>query len=273
VFSTGGGATNAAVTFARAGFHSCFLGKLGRDSAGSAVLDELHRDMVDTSLVKTSETGTGYSVILLSPDGERTVLTYRGSSDSADLHTYRFNHVSADWFYITTLDGNFQALKDILDYAKEKDIQVALNPGQAELAHPERLKNLLPRVSVLISNKDEMEKLFKVHSDDQLVRAANLLVRYVAMTDGPGGVLACDGVQLVKAGMYEDVPVIDRTGAGDAFGSGFTAMIAAGEGIGRAIQYGSANSTSVVGKIGAKAGIIKLSSRLHSMPMEVRGRS
>jgi ribokinase len=69
--------------------------------------------------------------------------------------------------------------------------------------------------------------------------------------------------------MYEDVPVIDRTGAGDAFSSGFTAMIAAGESLEWAVTYASANSTSVVSTIGAKAGILGQTDQVHGMPLDV----
>ena len=80
-FSTGGGATNAAVTFARQGLETRFLGVIGRDPAGQAVLDALDRENIDTSLVKYSDThNTGYSVLLVAPNGERTILTYRGAS-------------------------------------------------------------------------------------------------------------------------------------------------------------------------------------------------
>ncbi len=67
--------------------------------------------------------------------------------------------------------------------------------------------------------------------------------------------------------MYEDVKVIDRTGAGDAFGSGFLAMWAQGKSLKDSIIYASANSTSVVTKIGAKTAILKRGVRLHDMPI------
>ena len=69
--------------------------------------------------------------------------------------------------------------------------------------------------------------------------------------------------------MYDDVPVVDRTGAGDAFSSGFTAVIAAGESLERAVTFASANSTSVVTKIGAKAGILPHDADIHDMPLEI----
>src|SRR5680860_1452748 len=68
-FSTGGGATNAAVTFARQGFHSAYAGLLGDDVAGKAVLEDLHKEHVNTTLIKhTDKVHTGYSVLLLSPN-------------------------------------------------------------------------------------------------------------------------------------------------------------------------------------------------------------
>jgi ribokinase len=67
--------------------------------------------------------------------------------------------------------------------------------------------------------------------------------------------------------MYEDVPVIDRTGAGDAFASGFLSQWAKGKSLKESIIFASANSTSVVTKIGAKAGILHAGSKLHEMPI------
>ncbi len=67
-FTTGGGATNAAVTFARQGLHAQFMGTIGHDPAAQAVLDDLDNEGVDTSKVSYSEKyNTGYSVLLLAP--------------------------------------------------------------------------------------------------------------------------------------------------------------------------------------------------------------
>jgi sugar/nucleoside kinase (ribokinase family) len=67
--------------------------------------------------------------------------------------------------------------------------------------------------------------------------------------------------------MYEDVKVIDRTGAGDAFGSGFLSQWAMGKTLKESIVFASANSTSVVTKIGAKKGILHAGIKLHDMPL------
>jgi len=79
--------------------------------------------------------------------------------------------------------------------------------------------------------------------------------------------MASDGETIVRAGMYQDVKVIDRTGAGDAFGSGFLSQWAQGKSLKDAIVFASANSTSVVTKIGAKPGILHAGVKLHEMPL------
>lgn len=269
-FATGGGATNAAVTFARQGLHAMYMGKIGDDTAGRAVLEDLHTEGVDSSLVKTSDNHhTGYSTLLLSPDGGRTTLTYRGASSHFKVEDFDLENMQGEWLYISSLSGNMEVLESIISAAKDKEIKIAINPGKKELSEPDWLKNMLHKVDLLSVNKEELQKLVEGKDDEELVRHASDMASVVIMTDGPNGVVATDRKQIIKAGMYEDVPVIDRTGAGDAFGSGFTAAIAKGEDLGEAIKLASANSTSVVNKIGAKTGILHEHEVLHDMPMEV----
>lgn len=270
-FSTGGGATNAAVTFARQGLHSMYMGKIGHDVAGKAILDDLHNDAVDTSLVGYSKTvGSGYSCILLAPSGERTIMSYRGASTHYEIDLDDFHGSHPDWIYLTSLDGNFEVIDTIFSYAERHNIKIAMNPGKKELEAKEHLKKLIPKLTILSMNKEEMQQIYKGETLEELVRLASKDVHYVIVTDGPKGAVATDRWHIVKAGMYEDVPVIDRTGAGDAFSSGFTAMVAAGESLEQAVTYASANSTSVVATIGAKAGILRQDSPVHDMPLDVK---
>lgn len=270
-YSTGGGATNAAVTFARQGLHSCYMGKIGRDIAGQAVLDDLHREQVDTSLVGYAQgQGTGFSALLLAPNGERTILTYRGASANYTLYETDFHSMKADWFYISSLSGNLEVFETVLKYAKEHGIKIAANPGKGELKQPQAFKKFLPYLSILSLNKEELNMIFEGEALEDLVINAGKHVPCVIGTDGPNGVVATYDSKLYEAGMYDDVSVIDRTGAGDAFSSGFVAQVASGETMEKAITFASANSTSVVGKIGAKAGILHAHTKLHPMPIKVK---
>lgn len=267
-FSTGGGATNGAVTFARQGMEAQFVGVIGRDPAGQAVLDELDKENVDTSLVKYSDRyHTGYSVLLLAPSGERTILTYRGASTHYGASDIDIRDIDGDWLYLSTLNGNMTLLDKILRTAKKKDIKVFFNPGKGELSKPQELKALLDDIDVLSVNREEAKQLVAGEELEELIRHAIHLVPVAIISDGPNGVIASDGHKIIRAGMYKDVPVIDRTGAGDAFGSGFLSYWAKGKSLKDSIVFASANSTSVVTKVGAKAGILYENTKLHDMPI------
>jgi len=267
-FETGGGATNAAVTFARQGLRAEFMGTIAHDPAGRAVLDELDREGVDTRHVSYStKYHTGYSVLLLAPTGERTILTYRGASTHYDIKNFDLRDSDADWLYVSSMAGSMDVLDRVFEQAKGLGMKIMFNPGKGELAQTNKLKALLDDVEVLSVNREEMKTLVDGDELEELVRHGRHYVPVVIVSDGPNGVMASDGKTIVRAGMYEDVPVTDRTGAGDAFGSGFLSQWAKGKSLKEAIVFASANSTSVVTKIGAKAGILPKGVRLHDMPL------
>lgn len=267
-FSTGGGATNAAVTFARQGFDVKFMGTIAHDPAGNAVLEDLDNEGVDTSLISFSEKlHTGYSTILLASTGERSFLTYRGASTHYDIKNFDLVDSDADWIYVSSMAGNMDILDKIFAQAKELNKKVFFNPGKGELTQLPKLKSLLEDVDVLSVNRQEAQLIVNGTSLDELIRRLSQLVPVVIISDGPNGVIVTDGKTIVRAGMYEDVKVIDRTGAGDAFGSGFLSQWATNKSLKDSIVFASANSTSVVTKIGCKAGILSKGVTLHAMPL------
>lgn len=267
-FTTGGGAMNAAVTFARQGIEAEFMGAVGDDPAAHAVMNDLDREGVDASRVTTSKRyNTGYSVLLLAPSGERTILTYRGASTHYTANDFDLSNVSADWLYISNMSGNMDVIESVFTQAKQRGMRIMFNPGKKELKQSEKLRTLLEDVDVLLVNRDEMQMIVEGEDLEELVRHGLNLVPTVLVTDGPNGVIASDGRFIVRAGMYEDVKVIDRTGAGDAFGSGFLSQYAVGKSLKDSVIFASANSTSVVTKIGAKTAILHRGVELHDMPI------
>ena len=121
VFSTGGGASNAAVTFARQGLNSKYVGKIGDDLPGREILAALRSEKVNTHDVAVDLDGaTGYSTILLAPRGERTILVYRGASEDLNAADLKLSKLDSDWVYLSSLAGNLSLLAKILTNAKEK---------------------------------------------------------------------------------------------------------------------------------------------------------
>lgn len=271
-FATGGGATNAAVTFARQGIESHFIGRVGKDAAADIVLRELDAEHIDTTnIIYDPAVGTQYSTVLLADTGERTILIYRGAANGHRVEEYTsVNFGTYDWLYLSTFSGAMPVLETIITRAKSQGVKIAFNPGKAELDQPELLRGLLEDIDILIMNKEEAMQVVNGQSSEELARHATHYCPVVVISDGPNGVIATDGKTVVEAGMYEDVPVLDRTGAGDAFGSGFLSQWAKGKSLKDSVIFASANSTSVVTKIGAKEGILHMGVVLHDMPIKER---
>ena len=266
--SSGGNATNAAATFARQGLKSAYVWTLGVDLASQAVLQALDEEGIDTSgVTQNDQYRTSYSTILLAPTGERTVLNYAGTSvkkerfpfDGIDMDT-------SDWLYISSVN-NMAIIDKIVTRAAKSGVKVMMNPSGLELAEPEKLKAILEDVEVISINKEEAQELVAGETLEELVRHLTHYCPVVIVSDGPNGVVATDSKTIVRAGMYEDVKVVDRLGAGDAFSSGFLSQWALGKSLKESIIFASANSTSVVTKIGAKTGILHSGVRLHEMPL------
>lgn len=268
VFSTGGNATNAAVTFARQDMHCRYLWTLGTDTVSQQILAALDNENVDTShVVHKQNWVASYSTILLAPGGERTVLNYAGSQPKEHQVPFSLSHIdNADWVYLSSVN-NMTLLERIISEAAKKKIKVMMNPSGLELEQPAKLKALLDDVEVIVMNKEEAEELVEGSSLEELVRHLHHYCRVAIVSDGPNGVMATDGDTVVRAGMYEDVKVVDRLGAGDAFGSGFLSQWAQGKSLVDSIIFASANSTSVVRYIGAKTGILHKGVKLHHMPI------
>lgn len=270
VFTTGGNAMNAAVTFARQGLDTTFMGILGEDPSAQMVLNALDAEGIATThVVQHKRYRTSYSTVLLAPTGERTILNFHGTHLGATGAPLDLDLIGrADWLYLSSL-GSLPLLERLVTLAARHGVKVALNPSGAELAEPDKLRTIVEDVTILLTNKQEMQQLVHGETSEELVRHALNIVPAVVVSDGPRGVVAGDGQQLVTGGMYEDVKVIDRLGAGDAFGSGFVAVLARGGTLQEAVVFGSANSTSVVTRIGATAGILHRHAALHDMPLTV----
>ena len=270
-FDVGGGGTNSAVSFARHGHDTIFLGNVGRDIAAQAVFDCLDEEGIDSSFVQVlPRKHTGNSVILLdSKSGERTILTHRGASaEFSNLDDAVLEEIQPDWLYITSLRGDFDTLKRFIKRAKKLGTKVMFNPGVLELNYPKELLKLLPSLDILLVNRREAQALVPGVMLEELLEKLARYTQTVIITDGPMGAIATDGTDIYRFAIYEDFKVKDTTGAGDAFGSGFLAHYAAGKSLRSSLIFASANASFVVSQLGAKRGILTGTEKLHPMPIQ-----
>ncbi len=259
-FSTGGGATNAAATFANLGFKTSIITRVGDDEPGHAILTELASLKVDTSLIKTIKHGhTAYSTLLTAPNGERTILVYRGVSADHSEADIQERKIKARLLYITSLGGNLEMIIRLTRHAKNEHLIIAWNPGHGEIKHGLRaLDPILRHVTYLMLNLEEAQELTKLPDADP-PELAKLLLRpnlTLLITDGVRGTHAFQGDDYWHVGT-RNIKLISQTGAGDAFGSAFIAGRLQGRDMPDSLRLGTINAESVISHFGAKAGIIK----------------
>ena len=132
VLTTGGGATNAAATFGSLGFRTATICRVGDDSPGKDVVEDLSRFGVSTHLVRMIKgADTAYSTILTMKDGERSILVFRGSSAhfvARDIPEASLKNTK--WVYLTSLGGNLVLAKKIISTAHKAGVKVAWNAGK-----------------------------------------------------------------------------------------------------------------------------------------------
>jgi len=260
-FTSGGGGGNMAVTFARQGIKTACIASIADDFNGKEIVEELKSEGVNTDFFQHhNDSHTAYSCILVSEGGERTILSYKGEGQHFDVKNINFKDLKTDWLVLNNLGGHFDLLETAVNWAIANNVKLAMNPGNKELEHGiDKLKPLLKKFSIIIMNQEEAANLTGISYTDEkaIFKFMDEAVDGIfVMTKGPGGVSASDGKNIYSAGV-PDSPVIERTGAGDAFCSGFvTEFIRSGD-ISKAIQFGTANASSVVMYYGGKEGILK----------------
>lgn len=259
-FSSGGGATNAATTFARWGLKTACLTRLGTDRIGEDVLQDLKRERIDTRYIqKDKKLQTAYSIVLLSGTGHRAIFTHRGASAALDRKAFPWQHWTkklaktrnANWIYLTSLGGDMKALNDIFEHAACTKTRIAWNPGNKELEKGlKALKKYLVQTDILSLNLEEAEQLGGIKLIGDLPREALL------MTEGQrGATVRAQGKTLFAPAMK--AKRVNTTGAGDACGSGFVASWIRKPDPRAALADAMLNANGVVTHMGAHAGILK----------------
>jgi ribokinase len=258
---SGGGATNAAVTFARLGLKTATIGRVGKDLYGDLIKDVLQEEKIHTDLIQIDkEHRTGQSIIFLADVGHRTIFVHRGASATINKREIPWSSLQTRWFYVTSLGGDLGLVSMILDRAEACGASVCWNPGSAELKKGfAKLAPLLKRVDILDLNREEAATLTEqpIRHLKSIVDKLGVYPRLgLLITDGPSGAYLH-----TKCCTWYAPPLpakrVNTTGAGDAFGSGFIAGFIPTCDLHIAMKMGMLNSLGVITHMGAKTGILQ----------------
>ncbi|GAG29709.1 unnamed protein product [marine sediment metagenome] len=187
---------------------------------------------------------------------------YRGGNDDLlDTDPDWDKILDCRWVFLTDLAGTSNDLLfEVARRVKEKEVKLAYVPGQKELAlGKEKLKPILEAAEILVLNSHEAEMILGrgMRTKEMLTEFKKLGVGIPVITSGPEGSDAYDGKEFYHQEITPKVEVIDRTGAGDAFSSTFTAGIILGKTVPESLLFAAKNSSSVVTKIGGTDGLLR----------------
>ena len=254
-----GNSPNAAVSAKRLGLRSALMSNVGTDRNGKDCLDALRREGIDTDLVKVHEGKKSNYHYVLQYGPERTILIKH------EHYPYGLPALPSPprYFYFSSIGEDSIAFHhEVAAFlAAHPETKLAFQPGtfQIKLGTTE-LKDLYAVTEIFFCNKEEAQEILKTDTQDFAVLLKGMKAlgpKIPVITDGPNGSYALDGDAVWYMPMYPDpAPPKDRTGAGDAFASTFTAAIALGLDVKTALAWGPINSMSVVQHVGAQAGLL-----------------
>ncbi|MSR86965.1 carbohydrate kinase family protein [Candidatus Peribacteria bacterium] len=281
VETCGGGASNTAVGLARLGCTSHFCGILGSDQWGERMFKNFKEENVDASAATVVEGETSsFSIILSATSGERVILYDPGTN--AHLHDANFDRekvAGMDWMYLNHIHERSCMIENDIIAILEKCPTMGLtwNPGGTQLkkgiTDPGNLA-LLRHSRLLLCNKEEALEFTGTRStEDAITALLGCGVAIACICDGSNGATASDGKKRYHCAVITGADIVDTTGAGDAFGTGATWALLQGMDLPKMLCAGTINATSVIGTMGAEAGLltdIQMRQRLSDLQLDVR---
>lgn len=260
VVSAVGNSPNAAVAASRLGLSAGLVTDLGADAIGKESVGVLTRERVATDFVRLHEGVPSNYHYVLWYEEERTILVKHNA------YPYVFPAVEPPkWLYLSSLgESSLPYHADIAAYlTAHPETKLAFQPGTFQIKFgKEELRDIYARADAFFCNREEAQRILGA-TEENIPTLAKMLAglgpKTVFISDGPRGAYAFDGESTWRTPMYPDPkPPVDRTGAGDAFSSTVTTMLALGKSVPEALLYGPVNSMSVVQEIGAQKGLLTL---------------
>ena len=254
-WGAGGSAVNTAIDGSRLGLRTAVIAKIGFDSFGRIIVDELLREGVDISGLRVSSTGrTGFTIVVIDRDGNIVMYGFKGVAEELDpsevdneiISTARYVHIAS-----LRLDTSLK----VAEIARKASAKISWDPGRV-LAKKglKELEKMIKSVDIVLVNKVEASAITGLDID-KYRESAKILKDL-----GPELVvvkLGSRGVYAFGDGVDEEVPavkvdrVVDTTGAGDAFAAGLIAGILRGYSLRKALLYANAVAALKITKLGS----------------------
>jgi ribokinase len=258
-FGHGGSAANTAAWLASIGAAASFVGRIGDDAFGREAVNTLTAKGVSVSVAVDPDTPTGTCIVLIGPDGERTMIPSAGANDTLAPEDLDTDFVTgADHLHLSAYSllraGSRDAALAALAYAEANRASVSIDAASADPLREvgtERFLSWLPADCLFIANADEAEVLTCVaEPQSSASKLATRFAQVVVKCGRDGAVFAtADEIEHVRT---EPVEIRDSTGAGDAFAAGLLAAWRSGSSLSDAVARGNVLGARAVGQVGAR---------------------
>lgn len=258
----GGGGLNTAVGFARLGLKSSFAGELSSSWLGKEIIGRLIKENVNTKYISLSKIQQSLSAILLGKNGERTIISYIAPNYKKILSLpVRKAIKQASWLFFCDHRSAKNYKMAVLKFAQRNKTKIALSLGAEELKKGFLFnKEYLQIADVFFLNAHELSDLVKQKYENLEFQKTNfseiLKTKLLVVTDSKKGEYLYTKNKIIYRKAYPNENIIDTTGAGDAFATGFLYNQIKGKTFEEAMDFGSKNAVSVIQKLGAQTGLL-----------------
>ena len=257
----GGSVANTMAGIAHLKGDSSFIGKISSDEFGKIYKKSLEKILVKFSYIeKNEELPTGASVIFVTPDSERTMCTYLGISSQLskkDINENNINNCKIVFLegYLWDKGVSEEMFKHVIYLSKKNNIKIAMSLSDIFCVKRHKkdfLKLLIKDLDILIGNENEINELI---SQKNLINSINQLKelnKLIVITRSDKGSIALHNNQVISCDSIKPNKILDLTGAGDLFASGFFKEYVDNSNIKKCLEAGSILAAKVIEKFGAR---------------------
>jgi sugar/nucleoside kinase (ribokinase family) len=258
---SGGSVANTMVGIASFGGKAGFIGKTADDQFGEIFRHDIRAAGVTfTTPPASGDEATGRSLILVTPDGQRTMNTALGVSPrlgggEVDADLVRSARILYLEGYLFDRPEAKAAFRQAADIAAKVGLQVALSlsdPFCVDRHRPEFLELVKKSVDILFANESEITSLYETQSFDKAAEQAQRDTKLAALTRSEKGSVILGGGKSIAIAAAPVAKVVDTTGAGDLYAAGFLFGVATGKDLETAGRLGSLAAAEIITHVGAR---------------------
>ena len=254
---SGGSVANSIVGLSQLGNKVGFIGKVNEDDLGKKYEDGLKKEKVEYFYSKKKEAlPTGTCLILITPDSERTMCTFLGIAGKINENDVDINAIKNS--EITFLEGYLWDEGDpkkAFDKAIQASNKTAMSLSDLFCVerHKSHFLNLVEnKLDITFANEKEITSLIGANNFDDVISFSKNLNKLIVITRGQKGATAIQGKNIAECGIKENLKIIDLTGAGDLFASGFLHGHVNNFSLKESLEKGTKMSSKVIQQIGAR---------------------